>query len=367
MTRIPSLGIDRRRFLQASAAAGTVLVIRPTGAFAQSWPEKPITIVVMYAPGGGTDTIMRVLGEQMAASRDWNVEIQNKPGAVGGIATNYVLTQPSDGYTILGAANFNKFVRVMGHSESVPWKDWAFLQAASSIASWSVPADSDFKTYEDMKAWANENPGQLTISTSGTGGVWHEAAMILGDVIGIKPQFIPYKGGKEAALAGLQGETLIAGGGVHEHIDLIRDGQLRCLFHAGRSDITLEDGTVLPSIATLEPETAPLLPIGAEYNFIIPRDTPIEVIREISAAFQEAANSAAFKEIAEKQFFEMEFLTGEEADKKAARLEATTVDIFNRYKDQIGAEVKTAEELGLPAPAEFENWWPPEGYQPLDL
>ena len=358
--------IGRRQFLQA-AAAGTVLTIMPKGALAQSYPEKPIQIIVMYAPGGGTDTVMRVLAEQMAQSRDWDVEVQNKPGAVGGIATNYVLQQPSDGYTILGAANFNKFVRVMGHADSPSWRDWVFLQAASSIASWSVPTNSQFETYEDMKAWANENPGQLTISTSGTGGVWHEVAMILGDQIGVNPQFIPYKGGKEAALAGLQGETLIAGGGLHEHIDLIRDGQLRNLFHAGSADITLQDGTVLKSIGSLEPNTKPLLPLGAEYNFIIKRDTPIEVLREISAAFEEAVKSDAFREIAEKQFFEIEFLTGEPAARKAARLETMTVDVFNKYSDQIGAEVKSAEELGLPEPANFDEWWPPEGYEPIEL
>lgn len=366
MTGNKSLPIGRRRFLQA-AAAGTVLAIAPRGAWAAEWPEKPINIIVMYGAGGGTDTVMRVLAEQMAKSRDWTVEVQNKPGAVGGIATNYVLQQPSDGYTILGAANFNKFVRVMGHADSPSWRDWIFFQAASSIASWSVPIDSQFQTYEDMKAWAAENPGQLTISTSGTGGVWHEVAMILGDLIGIKPQFIPYKGGKEAALAGLQGETLIAGGGVHEHIDLIRDGQLRNLFHAGSADITLDDGTVLKSIGTLEPDTKPLLPLGAEYNFIIRRDTPIDVVREISTAFEEAVKSDAFQEIAKKQFFEIEFLTGEPAAKKAARLETMTAEVFNKYADQVGAEVKTAEELGLPSPEEFDSWWPPEGYEPIDL
>ena len=60
-------------------------------------------------------------------------------------------------------------------------------------------------------------------------------------------------------------------------------------------------------------------------------------------------------------------IDGEAADKKAARLETQTVDIFNRYQDQIGANVKTAEELGLPTPAGFEEWWPPEGYEPVDL
>ena len=86
------------------------------GKAADKWPDKPVKIIIMYAPGGGTDVVMRLLAKEMAAAKGWDIEPLNKPGAVGGIATNYVLQQPADGYTLLGAANFNKFVRVMGHT-----------------------------------------------------------------------------------------------------------------------------------------------------------------------------------------------------------------------------------------------------------
>jgi len=358
--------LRRRDFLASAAAASAMFVIRPAVAQA-NWPEKPVNMIIMYAPGGGTDTLLRVIGNEMANAAGWTVEPINKPGAVGGIATNFVLQQPSDGYNILGAANFNRFVRVMGHTDSILWKDWSIFQAANSIAAWSVAQDSPLKTIQDLVDYDRENPGSLTISTSGTGGVWHELGMIIADAIGIKPQWVPYQGGKPATLAGLQGETQISGGGVHEHLELLRDGQLRNLFQASANDITLDTGTVLPSIANMVESLKPILPLGAEYNILIKRDTPIEIQREIKTAFEAAIASQAFKDICESQYFEIEMLAGEAADRKAARLETQTADIFNRYQDQIGAEVRTSEELGLPTPAEFEQWWPPEGYQPVEL
>lgn len=363
----PGFGImNRRHFLSGTAAAGFVLV-GPGDIRAQEWPTKPISLVIMYAPGGGTDTLMRVIGQEMAKAKGWTIEPLSKPGAVGGIATNYVLQQPSDGHTLLGAANFNRYVRVMGHSDAVLWEDWAIFQAASSLMSWSVAAGSEFQTFDDVLAYAKENPGRLTVSTSGSGGIWHEMGMVVANAAGIDAKFVPYDGGGPASLAGLQGETQIAGGGVHEHIELLRAGKLRNIFHGGREDITLDDGTVLPSIGNFMPDLQANLPMGAEYNILARRDTPIEALRQIKEAFEAAVASDAFQEIAKKQHFDLEVLSGEQADRKAARLEAQTVAIFNRYSDQIGATVKSAEELGLPTADEFESWWPPEGYEPLDL
>ena len=128
--------IRRREFMTGAAAASTLLVIHPRGAKGAKWPEKPINLVIMYAPGGGTDVVLRLIAQEMASAKGWTIEPLNKPGAVGGIATNYVLQQPPDGYTVLGAANFNKFVRVMGHATSKVWEDWTVMQAAASLASW---------------------------------------------------------------------------------------------------------------------------------------------------------------------------------------------------------------------------------------
>jgi putative tricarboxylic transport membrane protein len=367
MKNTKDTGLSRRQLLTTGAAAMGALTITIPGsqAFAAGYPDRPVTIVVMYGAGGGTDTIMRKLASEMAAAKGWKVTVNNKPGAVGAVATKYVYAQKPDGYTVLGGANYNKFVRVMGHVDLVPWEEWSFFQAASANASWSVPIDSPFQTFDDVVAAAKANPGKISISTSGTGGLWHELAMIVGSFAGINLKYIPYKGGKNATLAGLQGEVDIAGGGVHEHVDLIRAGKMRCLQQTGTKDIVLENGAVMPSVGGLISEIKSFLPIGATYNFIMKRDTPVEIQQQVEEAFVAAANSSGFKEMIDKKFFQIDIRTGAEADKAAAKLETITVDTFNKFSDQIGAEVKSAADLGLPAPADFEGWWPPKGYTPV--
>jgi len=355
----------RRDVLTGAMGAASMMVIRPGTANAAGWPDKPVTLVIMYSAGGGTDTVMRLLAKEMASAKGWSIEPINKPGAVGGIATNYVLQQPADGYTLLGAANFNKFVRVMSHTDSKTWEDWTIMQAAASLASWSVRDESEFKNVDDVVKWAKANPGKLTISTSGTGGIWHEVAMQIARQLGITVQFVPYKGGKPATLAGLQGETMIAGGGVHEHIELLRTGKLRNLFQCGTSDIKLADGKVLPSIGTLRPATKSLLPMGGTYNLMMRRSVPIAVQKEVTEAFVTAAKSDAFSAVCKKKYFEQQVLTGEAADKRAAQLEASTAFLFNKYRDKVGGKVKSAKDLGLPDPDEFDKWWPPKGYKPV--
>ena len=358
----------RRTFMSGMAAAGAVaMTIGPGRANAANWPSQPITLVVMYGAGGGTDTVLRTLAGEMAKSKGWTINVINKPGAVGAVATEFVAGKPGDGHWLLGAANYNKFVRVMGHTNEKPWENWTYFQAANAVASWSVPVDSPFKTLDDLIAHAKKNPGKLAISTSGTGGIWHELALIVADAAGIDIGFVPYKGGKAATLAGLQGEVDIAGGGVHEHVDLIRAGKLRCLQQTSDKDITLADGTVLPTVGKMLPDLASLLPIGPQYNLVMKRDTPVEVLREIKEAFFAAVESDAFMKIAESQYFTIDVRTGDAADKRAAQLEALTAATFRKYSGQIKGTVKSPAELGLPEPKDFDKWWPPQGYSKLDV
>ena len=360
--------IDRRTFLGGMAAAGAVaMTIGPGKANAANWPSQPITLVVMYGAGGGTDTVLRTLAAEMAKSKGWTINVINKPGAVGAVATEFVAGKPGDGHWLLGAANYNKFVRVMGHTDAKPWENWTYFQAANAVASWSVPVDSPFKTFDDLVKHAKANPGKLAISTSGTGGIWHELALIVADAAGIEIGFVPYKGGKAATLAGLQGETDIAGGGVHEHVDLIRAGKLRCLQQTAAEDITLADGTVLPTVGNMLPDLKPLLPIGPQYNLVMKRDTPVEVLREIKEAFVAAVKSDAFMKIAESKYFTVDIRTGDAADKRAAQLEALTAATFRKYASQIKGNVKSPADLGLPEPKDFDKWWPPQGYTKLDV
>jgi tripartite-type tricarboxylate transporter receptor subunit TctC len=340
------------------------LVIAPRWARAATWPDRSITAVVMYAAGGGTDVVLRALAGEMAKSVGWDINVINKPGGVGAVATSFVLGKPADGYWWLGAANYNKFVRIMGGSDSVAWTDWQFYQAANSLASWSVRTDSPFKSFEELVAFAKKNPGKLSISTSGTGGIWHELAAIVAQAAGIKIKYVPYKGGKPATLAGLQGETDIAGGGVHEHIEFIRAGKLRCLQQTGTKDINVEGVGVLPSIGNFLPELKPQLPVGGNYNIVLRRDTPLEILKEVEKVFVAAVKSPGFQEVAKKRYFDIDIRTGEAADRRAAQLEVLTAATFAEVKDQLGKKPKSAAELGLPSPADFDKWWPPKGYKP---
>ena len=368
--RIPTwpTGLNRRQFLGAMGGAGAAalssLVIAPDLAGAASWPERPVTAVVMYSAGGGTDTVIRTLAGEMAKSTGWTINVINKPGAVGGVATRFLLNKPPNGYWWLGAANYNKFVRVMGHSNSKAWEDWQYFQAANSLASWSVRSGSPYQSFEEVVAAAKKNPGKISISTSGTGGLWQELALIVSEAAGIQLKYIPYKGGKPATLAGLQGEVDIAGGGAHEHIEFIKAGKLRNLQQTGRDDLVVPGVGTLRSVGKMIPSLRPLLPLSGIYNIALKRDTPLEILAMIKTAFIAAVKSDAFQKIARTKYFDIDIRTGAEADRRAAQVECVTATTFYNVRDQIGKKVKSPQELGLPAPADFDAWWPPKGYTP---
>jgi len=361
--------LNRREFLMMMGAAGAgmmvPLAISPGKASAASFPERPITVVVMYAAGGGTDTMIRTLANAMADATGWTVNVINKPGAVGGVATRFMLNKPADGYWWMGAANYNKFVRVMGHSESKAWEDWQYFQAGNSLASWSVRPGSPYQTFEDVVAAAKKNPGKISISTSGTGGLWQELALIVSQAAGIKLKYVPYKGGKPATLAGLQGEVDITGGGVHEHIEFIKAGKLRNLQQTSTKDLKVPGTNItMRSVGNMLPQIKPLLPLSGIYNLAVKRDTPLDILEEIKKAWLQACKSEAYIKICKTKFFEVDVRTGEAADRRAAQVECVTAATFWEVRDQIGKKVKSPEELGLPKPEDFDKWWPPKGYKP---
>ncbi len=339
------------------------LVVLP-GPARSDWPERPITLVVMYAPGGGTDTVLRALAAEMATATGWRINVQNRPGAAGALATRYAVNKPSDGYTLLGASSFNKYSRIGGGGDSRSWTDWYYMQAAAALGSWAVRPDSPYKTFADVVTAARSTPGQITISTSGAGGQWHELAAVVAQSAGIELRYVPYGSGQQATLAGLNGEVDIAGGGVHEHIQFIDSGQLISLQQSGPSDITTASGKVMPTLSSMLPGIREQLPPNGTYNLGIRRDTPYEIIRQVEAAFSAAVRSNAFQEMVLRRHFVADLMVGDEADRRAAELETISAATFERLSIP-GA--RTAPELGLPTPENFDEWWPPPEYEPLPI
>ncbi len=360
--------VTRRSFIHtlglAGAAAVAPMVFTTRKAGAATWPARPITVVVMYAAGGGTDTVIRTLVGEVARTTGWPINVINRPGSVGGVATRYVLNKPADGYTWLGAANYNKFVRPMGYVDSAAWLEWQHFAAATSLASWSVRPGSPFKSLKDVIAAAKKNPGKVTISTSGVGSIWHEVGAIVADAAGIELRFVPYKGGKPATVAGLQGEVDIAGGGVHEHVEFLRAGKLRNLMHTGPVDLDVPGYGKAHSVTNFLPQLKALAPMGGTYSIGLRRGTPVEVLEKIKPAWIAAAKSEAFAKIAKRKYFQSDIRVGADADRRAAQLESLSAKTLKRLQKHIGKKVRGPAELGLPDPKDFGSWWPPKGYAP---
>jgi len=179
---------------------------------------------------------------------------------------------------------------------------------------------------------------------------------------GIELRYVPYGSGQLATLAGLNGEVDIAGGGVHEHIQFVDTGQLISLQQAGATDITTSSGKVMPSLSASIPGVHAQLPPSGGYNIGVRRDTPLEIIRQIETAFLEAVKSDVFRAVLEQRNFVIDVIVGAEADRRAAELEVLSASLFAELNIP-GA--RTAAQLGLPGPDNFDHWWPPEDYEPL--
>jgi len=327
-----------------------------------AWPERPVTVVIQYKAGGGTDTLTRAYTKAMEKSLGVTVNAVNRPGAIGALAMDYVYAKPADGYWWLGGSQFSKPIRVMGHSKLIAWKDWQYYKCANGLQAWAVKPDSPFKTFADLLDACRKNPGKYSFSNPGLGGIWHEGNELLVKEAKIKIRQIPYKGGAPGVLACLQGEVDVAASGLHEQIEFIRAGKLRNLAVFVKEPITLKDGTVLRPVTDFVSAMAKYAPFGSEYTLGVKRDTPVGALEKIKKAFEAAVNSPDFEALLTKKFFFKALTVGEEADKLAALRESVTAWLLWDLKVE-GVKVNPTD-LGIPRPEDFDKWWPPKGYKP---
>ncbi len=289
-----------------------------------------------------------------------SINVINKPGAVASLATDFVWKKPADGHWWLFSSTYNKLLRCNGYHETVPYLDWQFYGVDVSIMSWSVDADSPIKNFGDLVLLARKDPGRITVSNSGTGGVWHLGNSLLESVANVKFNNISYSGGKDATLAALQKETDVVGSGIHEHIEHIKSGRLRNLAVFTSSPINVPGYDDLGPVTNWVPNMEPHAPFGGGGSMALRRDTDTEILKSIEAGFLQATQSEAFLERMKKKFRFANVRTGEAADKTAALQETVASKILK----ELGVAKFGHKDLGLPDPEDFEAWWPPKGYQP---
>lgn len=200
---------DRRRFLTLGAGAAALCAL-PGIARAAGYPEKPITLVVGFAAGGGTDTYGRTLSGLIHETLGMPMVVVNKPGAAGMIAAKFVADQPADGYTLYMASAGSLLVKAMYDGAEAPvdpMRDMRVLgQIGASVPGLLVPAGSPFQTAADLVAAAKADPEALRWAHPGRGSLFQLTGTAFLEKNGIAVQDVPFQGGSRArnAVAGEQ-------------------------------------------------------------------------------------------------------------------------------------------------------------------
>jgi tripartite-type tricarboxylate transporter receptor subunit TctC len=275
------------------AIAATLAALSASAAF----PEKPLRLVVPFAPGGGTDLIARTLGQAMAKDLGQPVIVDNKPGGGTIIGTESVAKSPADGYTVLVAT----FAHAVNPSmqASLPYAtDKAFapvILVGRSPNVLVVRSDSPYKSVSDVIAAAKKSPGKLTYASFGNGTSAHLAGELFTNLAKVDMVHVPYKGSGPAMTDVLGGQVDMIFGtaaGVAGHVS---QGKLRAL------GVTSPDPSpALKGVPTIA-ESVPGYEVESWYGLYVPAGTPADRIARLNAAAKAAAQTDDFRKRVEAE------------------------------------------------------------------
>jgi tripartite-type tricarboxylate transporter receptor subunit TctC len=274
--------IQRRQFLHLAAGAAALPAVSRI-ARAQSYPMRPVRIVVGFAPGGGTDIMARLIGQWLSERVGQQFLIENRPGAGTTIATESVVRSPADGYTLLmvgapaainatlyGKLNYN-FIRDIALIGSISREPQAMVVNPSFRAN----------TVPEFIAYAKARPGEITMASAGNGSEGHVAGELFKMMTGINMVHVPYRGAGPAITDLIGGQVQVLFNPTAPLIQYIKAGNLTAL-----AVTTTARSEALPNIPTVA-DFVPGFESSAFYGLGAPKNTPVEIIdrlnREINA------------------------------------------------------------------------------------
>jgi tripartite-type tricarboxylate transporter receptor subunit TctC len=265
--------MQMKRWIVAASLAGAA-----AGAAAQNFPAKPITTVVGFEPGGGTDTTARIVAPALSELLGQQVVVENRAGAGGNIAVDYVAKSPADGYTLV-LANVGALA-VNPHILKTPYDPLRDLAPVSMAVVFPnvlvVQPDLPVKSVQDYVKLATERPG-VTYASSGIGGAGHLAGELLKNMAKIDIVHVPYKGGGPAmqGFLGRQVDSFFAT--PISSISQIRSGKARAIATTGAKRDKL-----MPDVPTVAESGFPGYEALNWYGYLAPAKTPKEIIDRLS-------------------------------------------------------------------------------------
>ena len=269
-----------RGFFRLLVAIG--LALAATAASAQPYPSKPITIVVPFGAGSGTDSIARIIGQYLQNALNQSVVIENKVGASGVLAATYVARAAPDGYTLLMATNSTHSANphLFKSLSYDPVKDFAPVARAGSyvfmlVVNPAVPA----RTLPELVAYAKANPGKLTYASGNTTGI--VAGETLKSKAGIDVLHIPYKSTPPAINDLLGGRVSMMFIDLAPGLEHVRAGTMRAL-----AVTTRERSALLPDLPSLSEAGIPGYDVTSYAALFAPAGTPKEIVDRLNAELQ---------------------------------------------------------------------------------
>lgn len=275
----------------ARALAPLCLAFAAAGAHAQAWPAKPIRIVIAFSPGGSTDLVVRAMSDRLSQELGQSLVVENRPGANGNVAADYVAKQPADGYVVLATADALPASAHLYKLAFDPMKDFTpVIQLTRQPIVLAVHPSTGVTTLAELIALAKTKPG-MGYATSGAGSGQHMVGEWLAKLAGIQLTHIPYKGGGQAIVDLVGGQVQIGSLGSSPVIPHYKAGKLSIL-----AQTTATRAPSLPEVPTYEQAGLKGLVLDQWLGLLVPAGTPAEVVKRLNAEVDKALALPAMRE-----------------------------------------------------------------------
>ncbi len=282
-----------KRSLFLSLTAATLLAASVAHAQTSTFPNRPVTLVVPFTPGSGSDTIARIVGPKLSARWGQPVVVDNKPGASGNLGTQAVATAAPDGHTLLMAINTHTITPAI--YKNMPFdavRDFApVTKLAEASLTLAVHPGLPVQDMRSLIAYAKANPGKLNYATPGNGTPHHMAMELLKSTYGVFMVHVPYKG-----IAGALTDVM----GGHAHLMFASVPSVRTHAQAGKVRLLAVTGAQrsaqVPDVPTFrEQGFQPMDAVDAWYAVLAPARTAPELVARLNQDFAEVMNTEEVK------------------------------------------------------------------------
>jgi tripartite-type tricarboxylate transporter receptor subunit TctC len=298
-------------------AVVAAIVLGLTPAAAQDFPTRPITIVVPFGPGTGNDIIARQVGQHMMAALGQSVIVDNRPGATGNIASDFVAKAPPNGYTVYLPSTSILLNQLVGTPNSNLIRDFEPVALSGTLPyALAVPSSLPVRTVEELVALARTKPSQLNYAGY-VGGVPQFLGEMLNRAGKVNVVMVPYKATTEAASDFAAGRIEVLFTPVPSSLPFLQSKQGRVIAVTGT-----RRATILPDVPTMAEAGFPDLTVEVAYFFLAPKGTPTPVLDKLSGAITAALHDAKVSEA----------LAGQGVEKKEGGPEETRSYLANELR-----------------------------------